>query len=307
MAIDQPYSYRAYGYNLISDIPLVRLSPGFDASLDTISVERCETLPDKPVDAIQVGPFAWGSERMISLNVNQIVHMVAQGGKTLRYRAYEGADETSVQLFLMGSGLGALLMQRQLLVMHGNAVEIDGACIMCVGPSGIGKSTTAAGLLQRGYRIMSDDICAIDMQSRIIPGMPHIKLWQDAADHLEMSTSHLDRVQPHVEKFGMPLGDAFCESFAPVKTIYLLEAHNTPDITLETLKTSQKFMALRNNTYRLPFVKGMNLAATHFQQLSSLSKAVTVKRVRRPKQGFQLDALLDALLEDAHTHAQEYA
>lgn len=293
------FSYRAYGCNLLSDVELVRLSPGSDPALDTITIQRCETLPDRPDDAKQIGPFAWAAPNYLSLNIDEIVHLVARDGKTLKYLPHEGIDEASVQLFLMGSGLGALLMQRQLLVMHGNAVEINGTCVMCVGPSGVGKSTTAAGLMQRGFRVMSDDICAINQLGQIIPGMPHIKLWQEAADGLGMGTTGLDRVRPEMEKYGVPLHDAFCEDFVPIQTIYLLTTHNSAKITCETLSARDKFMALRFNTYRLPFVAGMGLSAVHFQQVTALSQRVAVKRITRPQSGFHLDRLLDTLIADA--------
>lgn len=47
-----PYTYRAYGCNLVSDLPLVRLSPGTDPALDTITVSRRDDLPNIPDGAV---------------------------------------------------------------------------------------------------------------------------------------------------------------------------------------------------------------------------------------------------------------
>lgn len=301
-----PYSYRAYGCNLQSDIPLSRLSPGTDPGLDTITIQRCEVLPKVPDAARQLGSVAWAARNYLSLNIEGVVHFVAQNGNALHYSPHDGIDDMSVDLFLMGSGLGAILMQRELLVMHGNAIEIDGTCIMCVGPSGVGKSTTAAGLMQRGYRVMSDDVCAIDRHHRIVPGMPHIKLWQETADELGVNTTKLARVRPGFAKFGVPLDDAFCADLVPIRVIYALESHDSDEILCETLKAHPKFMTLRANTYRLPFVRGMDLGPLHFEQLTTLSHHVTVRRVRRPATGFQLDRLLDTLVADATQHAIQH-
>lgn len=294
-----PYTYRAYGCNLVSDLPLVRLSPGTDPALDTITVSRRDDLPNIPDGATRLGPFAWAAPNFLSLDIDEIVHIVAVNGRELLYRPYAGIDDVSVQLFLMGSGLGAVLMQRKFLVMHGNAVEFDGACVMCVGPSGVGKSTTAAGLMQRGHRVMSDDICAIDADGRIVPGMPHIKLWQQAADGLGLSTDALDRVRPELQKFGLPLEDAFCEDHVPIKRIYVLSPHASDEIVCEHLTAHAKFQVLRKNTYRLPFVAGMGLNKLHFQQVEALSRQTTVMRIKRPEHGFDLERLLDVLIADA--------
>lgn len=294
-----PYTYRAYGCNLVSDIALVRLSPGADPAVDTITVSRRDDLPKTPDDATQMGLGAWAAPDYLSLDIEGVVHFVSVGGRQLFYRPYDGVDDVSVQLFLMGSGLGAVLMQRKFLVMHGNAVEFDGACVMCVGPSGVGKSTTAAGLMQRGHRVMSDDICAIDAEGRIVPGMPHIKLWQQAADGLGLSTQALERVRPEMQKFGLPLEDAFCEDHVPIKRIYVLTPHPSSDIVCEHLNAHEKFQVLRENTYRLPFVAGMGLHALHFQQIEALSRRTAVVRIKRPDHGFDLDRLLDALIANA--------
>lgn len=290
------YSYHAYGCNLVSDLPLVRLSPGTLAGLETITVRFCEDLPEIPEGARQMGPFSWAAPGFLALNVEGVVQLVAMGGTRLLYRPYAGVDDVSVQLFLMGSGLGAILMQRQLLVLHGNAVEIDGACVMCLGASGAGKSTTAAGLMQRGHRVMSDDICAINAAGEIVPGMPHIKLWQEAADILGVSTQSLDRVRPELQKYGVPLNDAFCEEPVHVKRIYVLAGHTADTVICEPLKSYDKLKALHDNTYRLPFVGAMGLSAVHFQQLSALANQVAVTRLRRPLHGFHLDQLLDTLI-----------
>ena len=294
-----PYTYRAYGCNLVSDIALVRLSPGTDPALDTITVGRRDDLPSPPENATQMGERAWAAPNYLSLDIEGVVHFVAMDGRHLFYRPYDGIDDVSVQLFLMGSGIGAVLMQRKFLVMHGNAVEFDGACVMCVGPSGVGKSTTAAGLMQRGHRVMSDDICAIDAEGRIVPGMPHIKLWQQAADGLGLSTAALDRVRPELQKFGLPLADAFCEDHVPIKRVYVLTPHASDEIICERLSAREQFKVLRENTYRLPFVTGMDLHRLHFQQIEALSRRTTVVRLMRPDRGFDLDRLLDALVADA--------
>lgn len=302
-----PYAYRAYGCNLVSDLPLARLSPGPAATMepapdtapDTIAVHRCQTLPDIPGHATQMGPYSWAAPDFLSLNVEGVVQLVAMNGNRLLYRPYPGVDAMSVQLFLMGSGLAAILMQRRFLVMHGNAVEMDGMCVMCVGPSGAGKSTTAAGMMQRGHRVMSDDICVINAEGQIVPGMPHIKLWQQAADGLGLSTDALDPVRPRIAKFGLPLEDAFCADLRPVRRIYVLAGHMSGTIACERLNSHEKFKALCDNTYRLPFVAAMGLKALHFQQVTTLSKQVTVTRIRRPFDGFHLTEVLDAITEDA--------
>jgi len=292
------YSYCAYGFNLTSDMPLEQLLPGINPALDTITLSRVDTLPDGPKGVKKIGPFVQAAPNYLSMQVSQILDFAALDGTTLLYRPHDTVDLTSLQVFLLGSGLGALLMQRDLLVVHGNAVEIDGVCVLCVGPSGVGKSTTAAALMQRGYRVISDDVCAINAKGQIIPGIPHIKLWQEAADNLQVQTAGLSRIRPELEKYRVPLGDLFCADPIDVRKIYVLSPNNSEEVVCETLKGQGKFLALRSNTYRPRFVDGLGMKSAHFQQVTTLSQQVTVKRLRRPMSGFQLDKLLDVLIAD---------
>ncbi|MEP5152131.1 hypothetical protein [Planktotalea sp.] len=301
--VDAAYRYRAYGCNIVSDIPFENLTEGADPSRDTITIRRCDSLPDAPKDARAFGNFGMAGAQYLSLNIDGFVRFSALNGNTLLYCPHETATNGTLQVFLLGSGLGTILAQRDFLVLHGNAVEIDGCGMVCVGPSGAGKSTTAAGLMQRGFRVISDDVCAIDAQGQIVPGIPYFKLWQDAASGLNIETTGLSRVHPQLEKYRVAMADAFCADPVDVRMIFVLARSGSQDFTCETLTGHAKFTALRANTYRLEHVEGMGLAERHFQQLHRLSQRITVKRIGRPVSGFHLDQLLDFLLTQARSKA----
>ena len=57
--------------------------------------------------------------------------------------------------------MGAILMQRKILPLHGSAIAIDGKAYAIVGDSGAGKSTLASAFLKRGYQLLSDDVITV--------------------------------------------------------------------------------------------------------------------------------------------------
>jgi len=65
--------------------------------------------------------------------------------------------------------------------LHGTAVERDGCAVGILGRSGSGKSTAALALLDRGWRLVADDVLTFDDTERVVPGPPFVRLRADRA------------------------------------------------------------------------------------------------------------------------------
>lgn len=59
----------------------------------------------------------------------------------------------------------------QYLIIHAAVVEKNGKAAVLPAPPGSGKSTLCAGLVQRGWRLLSDELALYDMQTGLISGM----------------------------------------------------------------------------------------------------------------------------------------
>ena len=59
----------------------------------------------------------------------------------------------------------------QYLTIHAAVIERDGRAAVLPAPPGSGKSTLCAGLIQRGWRLLSDELALLDMDSGLIHGM----------------------------------------------------------------------------------------------------------------------------------------
>jgi hypothetical protein len=185
-----------------------------------------------------------------------------------------------------------------MLVLHGNAIRIGDRCMVCVGASGAGKSTLAAGFLRRGYALLADDVIPVDAGCRALPGFPRIKLWQDTADRLRIDTAGLRRIRPDLEKFNYPLASRFAGAPLPIRWVYILGSHPLPEIRVEAIRGLERFVPLRNNTYRVRFLEGMALRREHLQLCGKLAGRIHLTRITRSEHGFDLDALVDRILAD---------
>ena len=82
--------------------------------------------------------------------------------KAIRY--VPGIPEDLINKTRQGSVAAFLRAQRQLHTMHACAVSLEGRALMCVGASGMGKSTMAERLCRYpGVELLADDMAAIEL------------------------------------------------------------------------------------------------------------------------------------------------
>ena len=214
--------YYVFGLKIASAISFLDM-PQTKGSQDVVTIaygKVPDTLHNAKIKGVryQAGP----GEFLLRVD-NVAGYYVSNGNSILIERKPEAADE-DVLLFLMGSAMGALLHQRNILPLHGSSVDVDGEGVIFVGPSSIGKS--------KGYPLLSDDVCTVTAKNgadpHIIPGFPRLKLWADALKKLEEDKKGLNRVRLDQEfkKYFVPFDNA-CDRPTPVRSVFVLETTNT--------------------------------------------------------------------------------
>jgi len=290
--------YRAFGLFISSELKLPPLAmaenqhTAADVSIRIAQIsKRCLNCPLIDGDWYQASPMQFW------MQVDGIASFTVTNGSSIVIDPEPEAEPRSIQLYLLGSCMGALLLQKKYLVIHGNAIRFNNHCVIFAGPSGAGKSTLAAAFHRRGYDILADDVCPVNGDGYVIPSFPQLKLWHDATEKLKIDTSDLERVHLDIEKFSFPFQQAFNQP-VPLAAIYVLSSNNQNRFNIDILKGMKSFDALLQNTYRLLFLKGLGLMPTHFQQCCELASRIHVARISRPDQDFQLDTLVDVILAD---------
>ena len=300
------YKYRAFQLTILSELAFPELLESADESVDVriafgdVSPQGIES-PRGSGLSFQVNP------QLLWLNIPNVARFLVSNGQTITIFPVEGADEASIRLFLLGSCLGALLMQRGLLLLHGNAIQVGKFSISFAGHSGAGKSTLSGAFFKRGYSILADDVCAINEKGEVLPSFPQIKLWADAAKHLAIDTTALRRIRPNIEKFAIPLNHQFYQNPMPLKIIYILHSHNKNTFELKNFSGMSKLQPLKNQLYRRQYLKGMDRARANFIQCGSLVSRIELARITRPNEGYSLQQLVDFVTEDLSNRGFEHA
>jgi hypothetical protein len=129
--------------------------------------------------------------------------------------------------YLLGPVMAILLHQKGLLVLHGSSVKINDSAIVFLGHRGIGKSTTAINLYKKGYPLITDDILAINFDDKCIPhiypGYLHVRLSEDAYNHIKDDTNILTPIRTIVGKLFCDASYGYSPKSLELKKIYFLE------------------------------------------------------------------------------------
>ncbi len=289
-------NYSAYGLTIDSTFPLTGLPLVPDAAPDVVVREgMVPTLLSKP---LRQGVLYQAQPGEFLLQLDDIARFWVRGGETITFERSFQASDADVLVFLLGSAFGALLHQRGVLPLHGSAVVTPEGVVVFAAHSGNGKSTLAGAFAKRGYTILSDDVCAVSMETGgplASPGVPWMRLWADMQHHLDGDTERR-RVREGQEKYIVPLGERFAREAMPLRAGVELMVGNTDELWVKPRVDMDKSQVLLRHTYRSRYVGGLGLEGAHFMQVMQVAEQIDVYRLLRPQAPFRLDEIV-ALIE----------
>jgi len=211
-----------------------------------------------------------------------------------------GCDDAVLARWFTDRVLAAVLRHRDLLVLHANAVAAPDGVIVIGGGPGTGKSTTLAALLNRGCRMLSDDLTAVRHgapgQAEVVPGVAQLHLAGDAAEGLGFPVDPAQLQPWRRMKAAIPAGDGMARRPGRLRALYVLRLSPGDDVVVRRLGGSEKFRALQECMY------GPMFAEEHpalFPLLATVVTAVPFFCLERPAARWSVTEVTRAILGGA--------
>ena len=288
-----PNTYLAYGLRIETEIvcPELALHPLSSGEADV----TIRLLP--PGDGVS-GPLANGYYEVrpgvFRMIVQGVAHYLVEEGARITIQPVAGAAQDQLRLFLLGSAMGALLYQRGLFPLHGSAVETPWGAMLFLGEQGAGKSTLASQFHRRGYRLLSDDVCAVTTTPeglKVLPALSQVRLCTDAYERLGTPPG----ARFDVDKFVVPMGEGYCPEPVVLRGIHILGEHEKEVPEFEVLRGLDRVQRLLENLYRPEYLEGQRSQRDLTALAGLIAQETTTAYVRRRRDPQAIERLIDFL------------
>jgi hypothetical protein len=207
----------------------------------------------------------------------------------------------SFHFYLLGPVLSFALLRQGIEQLHATVVVHHGRAFALLGDCGRGKSTLAAALIQRGCKLLVDDMLVLRQTEDGVwafPGPPRLKLLPDSIEHVGLKRNRPANMNPLVQKKVLPMRARSFGQPVRLERFYALEAPvaATTAISLVSCSPQQGCMELVAAAYNLD--EGRGRMASQLQWAAKIAKQVPVTRLQYPRKYSNLDAVTDRLLKD---------
>jgi hypothetical protein len=301
--VEEKVVYKAFGLSLISELPLPELSR-MDLKVDSIDIEIKFGDLSEPWSEVSDKDYEFVFyENLVMFKIPNIATFSIQDGKFITVSPINDPDEDLIRLFILGTCMGAILMQRKIFPLHGSAVEIDGKAYAIVGDSGAGKSTLASAFLSQGYKLLSDDVIAVTLSQDeyipyVTPAYPQQKLWQDSLNSFGMEAINYQSIYGRENKYCIPVPSNYYTEPLPLAGVIELVKTNKKEIEIRPIEKLERFHTLFYHTYRNFFIQKLGLMDWHFNISANLVNKVDVFQLQRPITGFNASQLVSIILNN---------
>lgn len=300
MKLQNIMSYQAFGFNIASEIDLPELQQGILSNVKgqiNISINDLSEMWSELCDD-SIGPFVVSKEH-IMFRVEGVAIFLIKAGNAIVVSPMQTNKEDEIRLYILGTCMGAILLQNNILPLHGSVLSIDGKAYGIVGECGAGKSTLARAFIKQGYKLLSDDLIPVTLNNNVphvIPSYPYQKLWEESLTEFNMKSENYQPIVYRETKYSVPIDDLFERETIPLAGIFVLNKQGE-NVELTELNSINAIQELSEHTYRNFLIQRLGLLNWHFQLSAKIIENIQVFKLIRPMSRFTANELTAVILK----------
>jgi hypothetical protein len=243
------YKYQTYTINIHSEVKIPQLLVGTSSSPNLVIAigETPKRLEGGKILSKVLHQISPSGEFLIELY--GVCKLCFDGLSKVTIEPSANPDWSQITDYIISRLLGMFAHSRNWIPLHASAVSVDNEAVLFLGGSGTGKSLTAASFIERGHRLISDNLVFIDSEWNVLPSYPFIKLW--GKDFARIPSSKLllreQPIRTNLEKYHFFSKKVETNATLKIKRIYLLSPNLTQGISIEKLNLYRSLKLLSQN------------------------------------------------------------
>ena len=248
------FRYKVCNLNVLSEIFI----PAFDVQNEFIKYDIKITLennlPDKDFNDSDT---IFLDDSIYYKSKPGLIFKILGNSDIIIYKSKE-INQDKVWEMLIGVPFGYALRKKGFMIMHGSSVVMNGQAVCIVGSSGLGKSTLALSLVEKGFKFLTEDLCIV--KDNIVHFYSSwIKIDKKLKNKLKTDfNKNIDLSFDSRGRELIKIGTEHVSERATPKAIYFPIIGNNKNI--EQMKDSEIFKFLFTNSYRMENEQETDLA-----------------------------------------------
>lgn len=279
------FNYWAYGLKVTSEIEFPELYSRFEDGTNDICIqlENVNLLVGK-IDESAAYTFK-SHENKFNIHIKSVAFYQISNGIHISIYPYQDALISDIRVYCLSNAFAAILHQRKMLPLHAGAIIRDNKLSLIMGDTGSGKSTLLFHLMQKGYRVFSDDVVVVTSEKgsnimKATSSYPMMKLWKNQM--ICMGLRHGQQVRTGVDKYPFLFHEHFEVHARIIEKIVILRViSDATTCNIRELKGAESLVLLSSQIYRKDYLNKIEYY-NYLKQLSSILNLIPCYEISRP-------------------------
>ena len=227
-------------------------------------------------------------------------YYIIRDGKEIIFERNEGVDKTVFSSWILGFCTAMLLLQRRMLAIHCSAVTDGKRAFLISGEPGAGKSTLTRCVLEKGYKLMADDVAAVKLvqdKAYVYPAFPYQKLCRNEVVSRNLDMSELIYINEEKDKFLVPVKDDFVSEPMVLDSMIFLVAGDVKEVHFEQLRGMNQLFSIKSNLFLHKLPGDWEKEKELIQECLDIASKCSVYLAVRPREGDSTYKIMDEFLK----------
>lgn len=279
------YEYRIYGLKVSSELKIEEafndtVGPSPDVKITYCYIDEEELL--------QKAHQLKYSYKLFNFYIKDVGIYRVMEGKEILLEITKKAKIQDITCYLLGTAFGFLLIQREIVAVHGSCISCNNFGVIISGDSGAGKSTISTKLFQKGYDFIADDVCALSIQSDDILvqlAYPQQKLCRDALTSQGYQPESLIYLDEERDKFGIRLHNTNrFQLETKLGLIFVLScSKEVTEVEVRLLSSYEKLNIFLQSIFRYELLKTLGIPHSFMGNMIEIVNKIPIYYLVRPE------------------------